>query len=262
MNRIVFLLVSLTVAALTYCTLFYFITPDILIPHIRPALLAFLLGSILGMAEIISRYRDEPLKAMRSSYGFFYILFNGIISFLGFFLILRYPDVFGVANDRLKTAFVAGFGAMVVMRSRIAVIKGPDNKEISIGPDYAVNAFLQLIDTNIDRFRAARRQEIVIANLSNIRSFGSFDEAAKYLFASLLAFQHLDDALKSQLNAIVSEYDKQILPIDIKYLAIGFVFLTIVGEKHYASVLKNAVQLRLPSPEVHPGTNPSAASSK
>jgi hypothetical protein len=211
----------------------------------RAVTVAFLCGALVGASEIVSRYRDEPLGALlRSPFGPIYVVVNGYLSFLAALLILRYPDRFaGVAADQLLVGLTAGFGATVVMRTRLAVIRGPDGKDISIGPDAVISGMLQLIDANIDRYRAARRQALVVRYMPQMRKFGSFPMAARYLLAALLAFQHLDDALKTQLNGIVKDYETQALPADIKYLALGFVFLTVVGDQHYAAVLDHAVQL-------------------
>lgn len=69
--------------------------------------------------------------------------------------------------------------------------------------------------------------------------------ASEYLLGSLLAFQNLEEDLKQQLRAAFDGYEKKVLPEDMKYLAMGFVFLTLVGEAHFETVLQNAVQVRL-----------------
>ena len=59
----------------------------------------------------------------------------------------------------------------------------------------------------------------------------------------MFAFQNLEDERKKQLQDIFSDYDsKPQVPDDIKYLAMGFVFLTVVGEKQFEDLLKEAVQ--------------------
>jgi len=120
---------------------------------------------------VASRYRDEPLRAMASPFGLIYTVFNGYLSFLGLALILRYPAGFpGIAGDELLMAIAAGFGATVVMRIRVAVIKGADDKETSVGPDAVITSMLQLIDKNVDRYRAARRAAIVVEHCARARS--------------------------------------------------------------------------------------------
>jgi len=130
------------------------------------------------------------------------------------------------------------------MRTRLAVLKGPDNKDVSIGPDMVITVLLQMFDRRIDRLRARKRQGIVIRNLSRIRGLGSFRTAADYLLASLLAFQNMSDSEKAVFSSIIADYDKKPLPDDIKYLALGFVFLTLVGEAQFGDVLDNAAKIQ------------------
>ncbi|MEO8436525.1 MAG: hypothetical protein ABI596_16635 [Pyrinomonadaceae bacterium] len=209
---------------------------------VRALIASFLFGALVGLAEIASRYRDEPLKAVKSPYGMVYVFLNGYISLLAFLLIVKFPATFGSLSGNLFiAALAAGFGAMVVMRARIAVIKTPDGREESIGPDYVLKIILRTIDLNIDRWRAARRQQILGENISKINALGNFETAWKYLLASLLAFQNLDDAQRKELNDTYNDYQNQAnLPEAIKQLALGFIFLTLVGELHFSTVLDNA----------------------
>jgi hypothetical protein len=213
--------------------------------RVRAIFGALLFGGLVGVAEIASRYRDEPLKAVLSPYGLIYETLNGYISVLALFLIYHFSDKFpAVANDNLLAAITAGFGATVVMRTRIAVIKGADGKDVSVGPDYVIGIVLQMIDTNIDRWRAVRRQNILSDNFQKIRQLGEFSSAWRYLLASLLAFQNLDDARKKTLSDTYNDYLAQDLPDDIKRLGLGFLFLTLVGESNFGKVLECANRLQ------------------
>jgi len=213
--------------------------------QVRALVASFLFGSLVGLAEISSRYRDEPLKAVKSPYGLIYLFLNGYISLLAFLLIVKFPAVFGSLSENMfLAALAAGFGAMVVMRSRIAVLKTPDGREESIGPDYVLKIILRTIDLNIDRWRAARRQQILGENLEKINALGDFQTAWRYLLASLLAFQNLDDVQRKTLSDTYNDYQaQQNIPDAIKQLALGFIFLTLVGETHFSAVLDNAKSL-------------------
>ncbi|MCU1264951.1 MAG: hypothetical protein JWM21_1269 [Acidobacteria bacterium] len=212
---------------------------------------AFVFGALVGLAEIASRYRDEPIAAVGSPYGLVYVFLNGYISAMAYLFIQRFPTTFGtVASDKFVASLAAGFGAMAVMRSRIAVIKTPDGKEESIGPDYVLRIILRTIDLKIDRVRAGRRQELLTQNLDKIKALGNFQTGSKYLLASLLAFQNLDETQKKTLGDTYNDYQAQEnVPEAIKQLALGFIFLTLVGETHFATVLENAKNLTAKSQE-------------
>src|SRR2546421_2418776 len=66
--------------------------------QVRALAAAFLFGALVGLAEIASRYRDEPLKAVKSPYGLVYLFLNGYISLLAFLLIVKFPAIFGTLS--------------------------------------------------------------------------------------------------------------------------------------------------------------------
>lgn len=243
--------------------------PDILTSgknEVRAIVAAFIFGSLVGLSEIASRYRDEPLKASGSPYGLIYLFLNGYLSMLAFLIIRKFPDSFGALSKNMFAATIlAGFGSSVVMRARIAVVKTPDGKEESIGPDYVFKIILRTVDQQIDRWRAARRQRIVSTHRAQLAAFGDFQTAWKYLFASLLAFQNLDDVQKSALNDTYNDYQAQKdVPDAIKQLALGFIFLTLVGEVHFSTVLGNASQFvpqlnSPPTPRPPPESGPTTS---
>ncbi|MCI0487859.1 MAG: hypothetical protein L0229_14805 [Blastocatellia bacterium] len=228
---------------------FFLLYDKLLSGFARGIIFAFVCGALVGISEIASRYRDEPFYAILSPYGLVYTLLNGTISLLAFFLIDYYKDSFPtVSGNNFVKALAAGFGASAVMRTRLAVLKGEGDKEISVGPDYVITVLLQMFDERIDRARAKRRQAIVVENLPKIRGMGSFATASNYLLASLLAFQNMDEAEKNQLSTIINDYGSKPLPDDIKFLALGFVFLTLVGEAQFADVLDNAAKIKTQAP--------------
>jgi len=228
--------------------LFYYVVKwDDLEKNWQAGLAAFLFGALVGATEIGSRYRDEPLKTIISPYGLIYIVFNGVISLLALLLILHYKSVFpfvGDGKDKLKAAIVAGFGATLVMRSNIALLKTPDNKEVPIGPDLVIRILLQIIDTNVDRLRAVERQRILQFNFERLQGLGSFEDSFPFLFNSLLAFQNLDATLKTQLSSTFKDYKEAKAPEDVKRLALGFVFLTLVGEANFEAIVRRAVEIK------------------
>lgn len=226
--------------------------------HWKAMLLAFLLGCAVGMAEVVSRYRDEPLKATLSPFGLVYIALNGAISIFAVLLVYRYPENFGFSMpvDPFLAGLLAGLGASAVMRTRLVVLKSNDNKDVPIGPDFVIKSLLQMVDQYVDRTRAAERQRLVMKNYDRIRSLGTFVEAADYLMASLFAFQNMDGEKKKELNITFAGYQSERVPEEIKYLALGFVFLTLVGEAHFEDVLAQAIVKQKGSGAGGAGTNP------
>jgi hypothetical protein len=201
--------------------------------------LSFLCGAFVGISEIISRYRDEPLRATLNSYGGAYVAVNGLISTLAFGLLIRYPTQLfpAVASDSLLTATVAGFGAMVVLRSKLFIFRTEEGKEYSIGPSIVVETLLRVLDRKIDRLRASERQRRVVQRMQEITDF---EAAAAYLEASLLSFQNLTQEEKAEIARVIDQYRQQTSwPPALRTMAIGFAFLTIAGEENFDQVIAN-----------------------
>ena len=242
-----FIIVLLLVVALLVCLL------SAAPPPWRASLLAFVCGASVGIAEIVSRYRDEPLQATFSPFGLIYTFFNGAIAVGLLAVVLRYRTQLGLpaSLDSFWAALLAGFGSTALMRTRLAVIRGSDNKDISIGPDIVIKTLLQMVDQYIDRTRASARLELVVKHIENLTSLGddgsgksNFVQAADYMMASLLAFQNLDEERKKQLKEVMTAYRQQSIPEPIKFFALGFVFLTLAGERQFEDVVLNAINTK------------------
>jgi hypothetical protein len=210
--------------------------------------LAFLCGALVGLTEIASRYRDEQVKAITSPDGLVYILFNGAISTFALILVWHFADnpAFTVLkNNPLGAAIAAGFGATAIMRTRIAVIKGSDNKDVSIGPDIVLSLLMTMIDRRIDRWRSLRRQRIIAQSFSDLRALGSIDDASEYLLGSLVSFQNISETERKEVNDQI-ERNKTAKVRDpyIKLTTLGYIFLTVVGEENFDQVLKEAINLQ------------------
>lgn len=203
------------------------------------SLVSFVLGAVVGFSEIVSRYRDEPLRATANRYGTSYLALNGLASAAAYGFLFRYSTQIlpSVAGDQLMAALVAGFGAMAVLRSKLFIFRAEDGKEYPIGPSIVMETFLRMLDRKIDRLRASERQQRVFEQMKDIADFNA---VAKYLEASLLSFQNLSQEEKKEITEVISEYrDQTAWPDALRTMAVGFAFLTIAGEENFDQVMAN-----------------------
>ena len=121
---------------------------------------SFLFGVSVGLSEILSHYRDEPLLATATPFGMAYLILNGLLSLAAFVVLRKYPtQIFpAVKDDYFLTAVIAGFGAMAVFRSKLFTYRTDDGKDIAIGPSIVLETIFKTIDAKIDRSRATSRQ--------------------------------------------------------------------------------------------------------
>lgn len=211
------------------------------------AFATFVFGASVGLSEILSRYRDEPLLATATNAGVSYLAFNGIISMVAFGVLRKYPaKIFpALQGDLFLTAVVAGFGAMVIFRSKLFTFKSSDGNEYPIGPAIVLDTILKMIDSKIDRRRATERQTRVFNALVDINDF---PKTADYFEASLLSFQNLSQDDKTQISTTINQYRTTAKwPDKLKGLGLGFAFLTIAGEANFDLVIENLKKyVRLP----------------
>ena len=87
------------------------------IEYFWPYVWVSILGGLVGIVELISRYRDNPLRAITRFPAIIYIVFNVAASILALYLILVIrPDwLLGEGGDfraPLRTGFTRSFTAL------------------------------------------------------------------------------------------------------------------------------------------------------
>jgi len=119
-------------------------------------LIAGLLGAVISSAEIISRYRDEPQYALRTWPSLFYMLVNALASVGTLAIIHTLNWTFGVSDPDLvgwAQVFVAGFGAMAILRASLFSVQVGD-EAVPIGLKHYLDVLLASVDRAVDRKRA------------------------------------------------------------------------------------------------------------
>jgi ABC-type transport system involved in multi-copper enzyme maturation permease subunit len=199
---------------------------------------SLLFGALVGLSEILSRYRDEPILAATTASGVAYLMLNGVIALAAFAVMRRYSTaVFpAVKDDLFLTAIVAGFGGMTVFRSKLFTYRATDGKEYAIGPAIVLDTVLRTIDHKIDRRRATERQARVTAAFAELNDF---EHVSNYIEASLNSFQNLTIDEKREITDVIEQYRKSVWPAELKIMALGFAFLNIAGEENFDEVVRN-----------------------
>lgn len=197
------------------------------------------LGLLIGAAELISRYRDEPLRAIASVAAFTYVLINVLAALAALYVIDAFDWRFGVAADagegvlRTTQVLVGGFGAMTLFRSALFNVRVGES-DVGIGPSGVLQVLLDAADRAVDRNRAAPRAVEVAKLVGSV----SFDKAHDLLPAFCFALmQNLPPAtqeaaaneIKALANSGISDRGKSLI--------MGLTLMNVVGE----DVLKAAV---------------------
>jgi hypothetical protein len=203
-------------------------------------LLSLVLGISVGAAEIVSRYKDEPIEAVRGLSGISYLILNGVISVFVCAVLLHYAQnkstLAALKGEPLITSLLAGMSAMALMRSKLFTFKGDGGHEYAIGPDVIFSMFLRTIDRKIDRHRVRRRHAVVYEAVAGIRDSV---QAIAFLQSSIASFQNLSQEERELLNNRVEQISKDsALDERLKLMRLGFIFLDITGEDNYIEFMK------------------------
>ena len=83
----------------------------------------FVIGGLLGLTEILGRYTDSPIAAMKSPGAAFYVFVNAFASMVALYLLLQLaPDA---VTNPISQVLLAGLGAMAFLRSSFSRSKLP-----------------------------------------------------------------------------------------------------------------------------------------
>ncbi len=161
---------------------------------------AFVLGSSFGVSELISRYRDEPRRALFSWAALLYIFVNALAAVFALNLI----RVFGWLNEgeplqiAYRQVLISGFGAMALFRSSLFIFR-IGGSEINFGPVFVLQIILGVADRAVDRRRGYSRSSDVSLIMKDV----SFEKAQELLPIYCLAL--MQNLTKDEQEALARD---------------------------------------------------------
>jgi hypothetical protein len=194
------------------------------------------LGSTVGIAELLTRYRADPKRLLRTGSAWLYVALNAGSAVGALALILAFGWDFGV-NDpdalRATQVLVAGFGAIALFRSSLFTsrIGGVD---VGIGPITILTAFRDSVDRAVDRRQATRRSGAIHQLMSDVSFEAAYEALPAYC---LLLMQTVSPQDQETLAFEVAELGKAQMTNELKKLSLGLKLMDLVG----VDVLRTAI---------------------
>lgn len=201
--------------------------------------LAILFSILVGAAEIISRYRDEPFAALlENGHGPLYLAINGLVGAAAFGLLSRYGNAIlsGIGSDPLLRAIAAGFGSPFIMRSKLFTLHTATGEDLGVGPDAVISILLRSVDRGIDRSRSARRLRLVFEECAHIPA-REVSRAISFMRTAIASFQNLSEAEKRDFDHIVEAIQREYPNTQLTLMAICFAFLNLSGEANFRALM-------------------------
>lgn len=206
-----------------------------------------LLGALVGIGELVSRYRDAPARAIVTGPAFLYTGLNAVAATVALALLDAFGVTFGqsaqaasMANVHWTTVLAAGFGAMAVLRSSVFTTR-IDNQDVPIGPSSFLQIVLTAADRAVDRVRARARALRVSAIMGDV-SYIHASAALPTLCFALMQNLPKDDqeAFGRQLDALTIANMND----TVKTLSLGLALMNLVGEGVLAAAV-DALKLQI-----------------
>jgi hypothetical protein len=122
------------------------------------------LGLMVGFAELVSRYRDEPWRVAILPPGLVVTGLNGLARCFALFLLQTFPTELHAPSTPVPLVMLAGFGAMVVIRTKLLTVHQPGGTDVAVGPAFILDTMLSAINRDVDRRRALQRTARVAAS--------------------------------------------------------------------------------------------------
>lgn len=211
-------------------------------------------GAIIGIAEIFSRYRDEPDDALLTLPAMGYLAVNASASVAALVVIRLLNWTFGIVAEQSIIAwaqvFIAGFSAMAVLRTTIWKVRVND-EDVAVGPSRFLDAVLNTVDRAVDRKRAAQRA----VSISNIMKDVDFEKA--YQSLPMYCFGLLQNLPSDEQEKVL----KRVLVLRsldvterVKALLLGLTLMNLVGEQVLATAVRDLGDdiRRQAAPQPHP----------
>lgn len=190
-----------------------------------------LVGLLVGVTEVLSRYRDSPWKALWNTPAIVYVIVNVGASLLALLLIETFEWKFTAnptsTQEQWVRVLVAGLGAMAFFRSSLFTFRVGD-KDVPLGPGLIFQVLLDVTDRAVDRARAKPRSLSVAKIMTGV----SFEKAQSalptYCFALMQNVSADEQATFgrqiAQLAAATTMSDA------VKSLALGLALINVVGD--------------------------------
>lgn len=197
-----------------------------------------LIGSLVAIAELISRYRDDPARAVFSGPASLYVVVNGAASAGALYVAREMDWSFGAPDGvvDLWQVLGAGFGAIALFRTSLFNATIGD-QVIGVGPSVVLNVLLSAADRAVDRKRAKVRMAAVSEIMKDF-DFAHADSLRQFCLSSMQNAQQSDrDEVSSTIRDLRDQLNAGV-PDAVKSLILGLALVNIVGDDALREALR------------------------
>jgi len=175
---------------------------------------AAIVAAVVSLAELATRYKDDPWLAVCSGPAVLYTCINAGLAACCVGLLLHYdPNAFadvnasaqdkaaGNAYDAIKVVLMCGLGSLALLCASVFKARVHDT-DVSVGPAIVIEQILKVVDRAIDRKLAEQRANIVAEFVPKV-DFASQGMALCSVSLALLQNHTADE--KAKIEAVYEE---------------------------------------------------------
>jgi hypothetical protein len=176
------------------------------------AVIAGVIASGVGLAEIVTRYRSDPGRALKTLAAALYLVLNGVAGVGALYLVDALGWTFGQSHHvTVWRILVAGLGALAFFRSSLFMAK-IGGSDVPVGPNIVLEGLLNACDRDVDRRCAeAIARELREEDLTGLDPTSTMTNLPVLCLALMQNFPPSDQALLgAELNKVRT--DRALLP--------------------------------------------------
>jgi hypothetical protein len=206
-----------------------------------------LLGGLVGLGELASRYREHPYFALMTLPAMVYIVVNMAASAGALALIDTFGWTFGIeSGTRTVQVLIASFGAMAFLRSALFVVR-IGTEDIPVGPGAFLTSITETADAAVNRTVEAKklwaRADVARFTLTAGPDW-TFDRVCKSLPIIALA---LKGDVTPDVQEELAHHVVQLREADIsdseKIVTLGLTLISLVGEDAVRGAIHTIVEV-------------------
>ncbi len=210
-----------------------------------PWVIVAALGIVAGTADIVSRFRDAPLRALLTRSALLYMGINAVASVLALVAAraLKWVERSDAANPEAYwlQILLVGLGAMAILRSSFTLRAGVH--ELTLGFSPILDIFLRAVNSAVDRERGRARDRVV----RNVMQGITYDDACRILPAYCIALmQSLPQPDIDQLNGDIASLAGTQFTDAAKARLLGLAIMNVMGEGILAAGVESIRQDQAP----------------
>lgn len=207
------------------------------------------LGTVIGITDIISRYRDEPDDALATLPSIFYLFVNAMASTLTLVSVRFFGWDFGLEGESgaWTQVLAAGLGAMAILRISFWNVRIGE-QTVPIGLNSFLDSLLGAVDRAVDRKRAQQRATSVTKIMKEVDFEKASQALPSYCFGLM---QNLPPDEQEKFGRKVALLAAAPMNNRVKSLLLGLSLMNVVGERVLETAVTNLgadISISFPGP--------------